>query len=159
MTNPSDPQFDFPVFERMAPTVVEAMTMLSKAISASGLEKPLAELVKLRVSQINGCEFCLQFHLNLARKYGLADEKIDALAEWRSADLYSSRERAALAWAESLTLMAQGPRAVRVYSNLKSEFSDSEVAFLTAAIAQINTWNRIAGGLDFPPLPLDRANG
>jgi AhpD family alkylhydroperoxidase len=145
---------DYPDFERAAPAVVAALRQLSKAVDDSGLDKQLTELLKLRASQLNGCAFCLQFHLNLARKLGLAPVKIDLVATWRETGIFSARERAALAWTEALTLMAQQPVADAAYAALQAEFSGPEIAFLTTAVGAINAWNRIAGALQFaPPIP------
>jgi AhpD family alkylhydroperoxidase len=111
----------------------------------------LTELVKLRVSQINGCAFCLQLHLNLARKACVAPAKIDLMATWREVDIFSARERTALAWAEALTRMGQQAVPDALYAELRRHFSATETAFLTAAIGTTNAWNRVAGGLRFPP--------
>lgn len=88
MTNLFHPRSDFPDFERAVPAVVAALRLLGKAVDDSGLDKPLTELLKLWASQLNGCAFCLQFHLNLARKLGLAPAKIDLLATWREAGVF-----------------------------------------------------------------------
>ncbi|ETT02913.1 MULTISPECIES: carboxymuconolactone decarboxylase family protein [Providencia] len=145
---------DWNQFEKIAPEVVAAMGELGKAVSNSGLEKPLTELLKIRVSQINGCAFCLQYHLNLARKLGIEAAKLDLLPTWRDAGIYTPREQAALSWAESLTLMAAQHVSDDVYQALQNEFTESEIAFLTSAIGAINAWNRIAGALQFaPPIP------
>lgn len=160
MTNLFHSRSDFPGFEQVAPAVVAALRLLGKAVDDSGLDKPLTELLKLRASQLNGCAFCLQFHLNLARKLGLAPAKIDLVATWREAGIFSPRERAALAWTEALTLMAQQPLADSAYAALQAEFSGPEIAFLTAAVGAINAWNRIAGALQFPPpIPPDQLSG
>lgn len=141
-------------YERIAPAVVAALRAIGKAVDESGLEKPLTELVKVRASQINGCAFCIQLHLNLARQLGVEAAKLDQLAAWREAAVYSERERAALAWTEALTRMAARSVHDSVYVQLQAQFTQPEIAFLTATIATINAWNRIAGGLHFaPPLP------
>ena len=145
------------VYEQTAPGVVAALRALGKAVEDSGLDPSLVEILKIRASQVNGCAFCLQFHLNRARKLGVAPAKIDLVATWREAGIFSRREAAALAWTEALTLMADGPIPERAYADLESEFSAKEIAFLTAAIGLINAWNRIAGGLRFtPPIPAGR---
>lgn len=150
--------FDWSSYEKTAPGVIAALSQLGKAIDESGLEKSLTELIKLRASQMNGCAFCLQFHLNLARKIELPQHKIDLLAAWRDTEIYSARERAALAWTEALTLMSQQHIATEVYAELAASFSPTEIAFLTAAIGAINAWNRIAGALQFaPPFPASSA--
>ena len=146
---------DWRSFEHAAPTVVAALGMLSKAVDDSGLDKQLTELLKLRASQLNGCAFCLQFHLNLARKIGLSQVKIDLVATWQEAGIFTARERAALGWTEALTLMAQQHVSDAYYAKVKEEFTEPEIAFLTTAIGAINAWNRIAGALQFaPPIPV-----
>jgi len=155
--------FDYATFERLAPAVVDALRILGQAVDDSGLEKTLTELLKVRVSQINGCAFCLQFHLNIARKLGVTPAKLNLVATWRDADIFSGRERSALTWAEKLTLMSQQHDSGEGLESLQSHFSLSEIGYLTAAVANINAWNRVAGGLHFPPPipsnPLSRAEG
>ncbi len=141
-------------FRRIAPEANAALLALGKATADSGLGKELLELIKVRASQINGCAFCAQFHLNAARNAGVAAEKLDLLAVWRDAGVFSTREQAALAWAETLTDIARQGAPDEAYAALREAFSESEAVFLTVAIATINTWNRIAGPLRFtPPIP------
>ncbi len=139
-------------FYKIAPAARDALIALGKAVDASGMPKDLSELLKLRVSQMNGCAFCLNMHLGIARKLGVPAAKLDLVAAWRDADIYSSRERAALAWAEALTDFAHGEAMDGAYKTLQQEFSQDEIAFLTAAIANINAWNRISVGLRFAPM-------
>lgn len=139
-------------FYKIAPAARDALIALGKAVDASGMPKDLSELLKLRVSQMNGCAFCLNMHLGIARKLGVPAAKLDLVAAWRDADIYSSRERAALAWAEALTDFAHGEAMDGAYKTLQQEFSQDEIAFLTAAIANINAWNRISVGLRFAPV-------
>jgi AhpD family alkylhydroperoxidase len=147
-------------FETQAPGVVAALRALGKAVDDSGLEKLLTELIKVRASQLNGCAFCIQFHLNHARKLGIAPAKLDLLAAWREAGVHSARERAALAWTEALSLMASGAASDAAYAEAQSQFPATELAFLTASIGAINAWNRIAGGLQFaPPVPAENLIG
>ena len=154
MTAKINRRSDWIAFEHAAPSVVAALAMLGKAVDDSGLDKQLTELLKLRASQINGCAFCLQYHLNLARKLELAQAKIDLVATWRDAGIFSPRECAALAWTEALTSMAQQHISDALYAQVEAEFSPSEIAFLTTAVGAINAWNRIAGALQFsPPIP------
>jgi AhpD family alkylhydroperoxidase len=152
MMTGSNGRSDWQTFGGTAPGVVAALEALGKAVDASGLDKELTELLKLRASQLNGCAFCLQFHLDVARKVGLSAAKIDLVAAWRDAGIFSAREKAALAWTEALTLMAQKHVPDGLHADLRAEFSDAEIAFLTAAVGYINAWNRIAGGLQFPRL-------
>src|SRR5690349_7020010 len=129
------PRITQEAFYKMAPAARDALIALGKAVDASGLEKDLTELVKLRVSQINGCAFCLQLHLGIARKLGMHPPELDLVVAWRDADIYSPRERAALAWAEILTESDHGAASDAAFENLQQEFSQEEIAFLTAAIA------------------------
>jgi AhpD family alkylhydroperoxidase len=148
---------DWAVFESTAPDVVAALRALGKAVDHSGLEKSLTELIKVRASQLNGCAFCLQFHLNTARQLRLAPAKLDLVATWHDVGVFSARERAALAWTEALTLMSLRPVSDTVHAELQAQFSETEIVFLTASVGAINAWNRIAGALQFsPPIPADR---
>ena len=151
------PRIDRPEFAQLTPGVSEALLALGKAIAASGLPAELLELVKLRASQLNGCAFCLQFHLNAARRLEVPVPKLDLLAAWREAPVYTPRERIALEWTEALTLTAEraaGGADDALYARALAEFGAAPLSFLTAAIATINAWNRIAMALRFtPPLP------
>ena len=141
-------------FRQVAPQVGAALQSLSLAAVEAGLEKDLLELVKLRASQMNGCAFCIQYHLNDARRLGVPTEKLDLVVAWAEAGVFSEREAAALAWTETLTaLMAKGvPDAA--YEAAARHFSEKELAFLTAAIGTINVWNRIGVAYRFtPPVP------
>lgn len=142
---------DFQAFTQAAPDVYASLGGVSKAVTASGLDKALTELVKLRVSQINGCAFCLQFHLNIARKLDIDPRKFDLLAGWRDAGIYSERETAALGWAEALTQLTDPTARDAALARVQALFDDKELVFLAATIASINAWNRIAVGLHFPP--------
>lgn len=143
-------------FRAVAPDANAALLALGKAAEASGLGKELLELVKLRASQINGCAFCAQLHLNVARKAGVAAEKLDLLAVWRDAGVYSKREQAALAWTEALTDISRQGAPDAAHAALRECFSESEAVFLTVAVATINAWNRIAVAFRFsPPIPRD----
>ncbi|MFG1417885.1 carboxymuconolactone decarboxylase family protein [Xanthobacter sp. V0B-10] len=138
-------------FTAAAPEVYGGLAALTKAVDASGLDKGLTELVKLRASQINGCAFCLKFHLGVARKAGVPQEKLDLLAAWHDAGLFSARERAALAYAEALTVLEGEVASDDAWAALREEFSENEALHLTVAIATINAWNRIGIALRFAP--------
>lgn len=141
-------------YQKTVPDAYAALTRLSQAVSASGLDHGLLEMVKLRASQINGCAFCTQFHLNAARKLNVPAEKLDLLVVWREAGIFAPREQAAFAWTEKLTLVAGNHVSDEDYAAVTAEFTTEEVAWLTTAIGLINTWNRIAGPLQFaPPIP------
>lgn len=138
-------------FTATAPDVYAGLAALTKAVDASGLDKGLTELVKLRASQLNGCAFCLKFHLSVARKAGVPEAKLDLLAAWRDAELFSAREKAALDFAEALTLLEGEPASDEAWARLRTEFSESEALHLTVTIAGINAWNRIGMAFKFAP--------
>src|SRR5215475_4696777 len=121
---------------KMIPQEMAALQSLSQAVAKSGLEPEILELVKLRSSQLNGCAFCLQMHATDARKMGMSEEKLQLLSAWREAPVYSARERAAIAWTESLTLIAENEHGVpdEVYHDATTVFSDEELAHLTGQV-------------------------
>ncbi|MFM2481174.1 carboxymuconolactone decarboxylase family protein [Celerinatantimonas sp. YJH-8] len=139
-------------FEQMAPDVLSALQAMGKAVDDSGLAKELTELMKIRVSQMNHCAFCTQYHQNIARRLGVEAVKIDLVTVWRDAGVFSAREMAALEWAEKVTTLSELDASKSQDSILGDHFSESEKTYLTVAIAHINAWNRIAGTLHFPPL-------
>lgn len=128
------------------PKALEAMMGLENAVRASGLEYSLLELVKMRASQINGCAFCLHMHSQDARKAGETEDRLHLLAAWRESSLYTPRERAALAWTESLTRVADTAAPDADYEPLKAHFTEQEIVWLTMMIVAINGWNRLAVG-------------
>jgi AhpD family alkylhydroperoxidase len=134
---------------KLAPDQLKAMTALEESFKNSGLEPELLELIKLRVSQINGCAFCLHMHATDLRKMGVDDMKLHVLAAWRESGYYSPRERAAFGWAEALTLISETNAPDADYDALKAEFSEEEQVRLSYAIGAINSWNRIAIGFRF----------
>jgi AhpD family alkylhydroperoxidase len=104
----------------------------------------LRALIEIRVSQINGCAYCLDLHATEARQLGETQQRLDCLAAWREAPFFTERERAALAWAESLTHVAETRAPDDVYAAVKKHFTDKELVDLTAAIGMINLWNRMS---------------
>jgi AhpD family alkylhydroperoxidase len=132
------------------PSALEAMVGLEAAVRRSSLEPALVELVKMRASQINGCAHCLDMHSKDARARGEDEQRLHVLAGWREAPFYSERERAALAWCEALTLLAQTGAPDDVYAEVEAHFSTEEIAALTYQIVAINGWNRLAVGLRAP---------
>lgn len=125
---------------------LSAMITLDKAASGLGLDPQLLDLVKLRASQINGCAFCLDMHTADARKGGESARRLATLSAWRETPFFTDRERAALAWTESLTNISQTHAPDEDYELLASQFSPKEMADLTLAIVTINAWNRFAIG-------------
>ena len=133
------------------PAAYQAMIGLEQYIRQCSLEHSLVELVKIRASQLNGCAFCLHMHTSDARASGESEERLYLLSAWREAPLYTSRERAALAWTEALTLLAESGAPDAEYQAAQQQFSDSELVDLTLLIGVINSWNRLAVGFRRPP--------
>ncbi|MFO1039018.1 MAG: carboxymuconolactone decarboxylase family protein [Geminicoccaceae bacterium] len=127
----------------LGPAAVKAAVALEGAIRNSGLEQRLLELVKMRASQINGCAFCLAMHSTDAKKHGETEMRLTLLPAWRESTLYSDRERAALAWTEALTLIADTRAPDEVWDLVKAQFSDADIVHLTLQIGTINMWNRL----------------
>lgn len=138
-------------FTREAADVYGGLSSIGKAVIASGLPAELVELLNLRVSQINGCAFCIQHHLSEARRLGVPAVKLDLVAAWRDAEIFSDHEMAALAWCEALTKLSPGRPADAEWQAVNKHFSEIGAIFLTAAIGTINNWNRIAIALRFSP--------
>lgn len=130
-------------FANTYPAGYKALRALQAQVNASSLEKPLMELVKIRASQINGCAFCLDMHTRDARIQGEREARLHLLPAWREAPVYSERERAALAWTEALTLIAESQAPDAVYDEVCRHFSEKELVNLTVAIGMINVWNRL----------------
>jgi len=131
-------------YYQAAPDTIKALVALEEQIQASGLEKSLIELVKTRASQINGCAFCINMHTQDARKQGETEQRLYLLNAWRESPLYTDRERAALAWTEALTLIAETHAPDDVYEGVRAHFSETETVNLTMLIGAINAWNRLA---------------
>lgn len=127
----------------LAPEAIKAMMALEQSFTKSGLDHDLLELVKFRVSQINGCAFCLHMHAADLRRHGESEMRLYMLSAWRESTLYSDRERAALGWAEALTRLPEMGAPDADYNAVKAAFSDAEQVWLTMAIGAINTWNRL----------------
>jgi AhpD family alkylhydroperoxidase len=130
--------------QKVAPELMKAMLALEEAVAGSGLEHGLIDLVKTRASQINGCAFCLHMHTHEARARGEREERLYLLDAWRESSFYTERERAALAWTEAVTLVAQTHVPDEAYEEARRQFGEAELVKLTLAITTINAWNRIA---------------
>lgn len=139
-------------FEKLAPDVFAAVRSLGQFAAKAGLDKHLLELVKLRASQINGCAFCVQYHILQGEALGVPVDKLNLVVVWREAPQFSARERAALAWTEALTTLPNGV-SDEVYAQVAAEFSETELTYLTSAIASINVWNRFGAAYRWTPPP------
>ena len=120
------------------------MLALETYVRQSGLERSLLHLIKTRASQINGCAYCLEMHTREARADGESEERLYLLDAWRESPAYSERERAALAWTEALTLIAETHAPDNLYEDVRAHFSEAETVNLTMLIGAINAWNRLA---------------
>src|ERR1044071_9481774 len=123
--------------------VMKAMLGLSGYVSKSGLEKQLLNLIDFRVSQINGCAYCLDMHSKDLRAASESEQRLYLLEAWRESPHYTDRERAALEWAESVTLITQGHVPDEVYERVRAQFTEEELINLTMAVVAINSWNRL----------------
>lgn len=128
---------------KVAPGVREAMRELKKYLRNSGLEESLLNLVDIRASQLNGCGWCLDMHAKEARALGETEQRIYMLSTWRESPLYSDRERAALEWTDSVTLVADSQVPDHVYEESRKHFTEKELVDLTLAIVAINGYNRL----------------
>ncbi|MEO7066569.1 MAG: carboxymuconolactone decarboxylase family protein [Rhodanobacter sp.] len=131
-------------YRKAAPDAFKGLLSLEMAVQHSGLESSLVELVKMRVSQINGCGYCLDMHSKDARAAGETEQRLYLLSAWREASFYSARERAALSWAEAVTLVSNNDLPDALYDEVRKEFDEKGVVELTLAIIAINSWNRMA---------------
>ena len=123
--------------------VIKALGGLSVYLAKSSLEAQLINLIDFRVSQINGCAYCLDMHSKDLRAAGETEQRLYTIAAWREAPFYSERERAALAWAEAVTKLKDGNVPDEVYEEARSQFSEEELIDLTVAVTLINTYNRV----------------
>ena len=130
----------------VAPQQMQAFVDFSTAMAKDGVEKSLAELVKVRASQINHCGFCLHMHTREALAQGESELRLTMLAAWHESPLYTDRERAALAWAEALTFLPETSAPDDVYADLQAHFTPEEQVKLTMLIGIINAWNRFGVG-------------
>ena len=131
-------------YRKAAPEAYKAMLGIETYVRGSGLEHSLLELVKTRVSQINGCAYCLDMHTKEARAAGETEQRLHLLPAWQEAPFYSDRERAALAWAEALTQISTNGVPDELYAGIRRHFDEKALVDLTLAIIGINGWNRLA---------------
>ncbi len=131
-------------YAKIAPKGINALRNLQAYIESCGLEHSLLELVKTRASQINGCAYCLDMHTKDARAAGESEQRLYLLSAWREAPFYSERERAALAWTEAVTRIADAIIEGDLYEEARRHFDEREIVDLTLAVIAINSWNRLA---------------
>lgn len=134
-------------WHQIAPKAVQAMAGVNATLETSTLGKRLIDLVQTRVSQLNGCAYCLDLHVRDLRRQGEDWQRINSLALWREVNLFDARERAALHWAERMTALLDHSDRDADFEALRPHFDDTEIVELTVAIAQINAWNRMGVGM------------
>lgn len=130
--------------DEVAPEANRALSALDAYVARTALEPPLLELVRLRASQINGCAYCVDMHTKDARAAGETEQRLYAVSVWRETSFFTERERAALAWTEAVTLVADGQVPEAVYEEARRHFDEAELVALTVAVIAINAWNRLA---------------
>jgi uncharacterized peroxidase-related enzyme len=133
-------------YQRVAPEAVSKLAAVTKYLESSSLDPLLRALVEIRVSQINGCVYCVDLHTEQARRLGETQHRLDMLPVWHEAPYFSERERAALTWAEALTHVSKTHAPDADYDLLCEHFSEKEIVDLSIAIALMNAWNRISIG-------------
>ncbi len=138
-------------YDRVAPEAVNTMLVLEKFVNSSGLEKSLLDLIKLRVSQMNGCAYCVDVHCEDARKHGETEQRLQAVCVWQESPFFTECERAVLAWAEAVTLLSETHAPEDIYQQVRKHFDEKTTVDLTMAIITINSWNRLA--VSFRKLP------
>lgn len=138
-------------YAAVSPESTKGLTELARYVRSGTLPLQIVELVKLRVSQINECAYCLDLHYRRARRAGVPQAQLDTLAAWTESPAFSGRERAALTWAESLTHISAGHVPDSVWEQVRTHFSDREIVDLSIVVVDINAWNRLMVGFRTPP--------
>lgn len=131
-------------YSKIGLKAIKGLQELDNYVESSGLEKSLIELIRLRTSQINACDYCVSLHSEDALQSGETLYRVDNLSTWRTKDIYSEREKAALAWTEALTLIGQNEISDEFLGEVRGHFDEQELITLTIAINGINSWNRLA---------------
>src|SRR5690606_38574766 len=136
---------------KLCPRLPRSLIALAEITAESAITPKIRHLVKLRVSQLNHCCYCQHMHSEEARKDGERQVRLDVLPAWREAPCFTRQERAALAWAEALTLLATQPIPDAVYEEALAQFGMNDLLELSTVILQINSWNRLAVSMQFEP--------
>lgn len=136
---------------KLFPKIPESLYSLAEAVEGTSVSKRLLFLLEIRASQLNGCAFCLDMHNKAAREAGEDQQRLDVVSAWRNVPWFSEQERAALAWCEKLTLLADQHPSDEDFESMRQHFSEEEVLAITALILKINSWNRVVAALHFIP--------
>lgn len=141
-------QFDY---MKHGATAIKTLYGVEQYLNNSGLEKGLRHLVKLRASQINGCAFCIDMHVEEALADGEHPTRLHLLSVWHETSIFSEREQAAIAWTEAVTLIADGGPSDELFARVQKQFTEEELVNLNLAVGMINIWNRFAKTFHTPP--------
>jgi len=146
-------------YVEQSPEFFKKFVQFSTAIQGGSIEQQVNDLIEIRVSQMNGCAFCLDMHIKQAKIHGETELRLHHVAIWRESNLYTPRERAALAWAEVLTRLPEGGVPDDIYEHARGQFSEKEITDLTYLVMGINAWNRINVAFRNEPGSADQAFG
>jgi AhpD family alkylhydroperoxidase len=146
-------------YQQQSPELFKKFVEFSLVLKKSAIEESIRHLVDIRASQLNGCSFCIDMHVKEATIYGERPLRLHHLAAWRESNLFTPRERAALAWTEALTQLSPLGVSDEIYDRVRTQFSEKELSDLTFQVMSINAWNRINIGFRIPPGIYDKAFG
>jgi AhpD family alkylhydroperoxidase len=149
-------RIDYP---RQSPQLFKKFLDFNSAIKEAGIDQPLLDLVNIRASQLNGCAFCLDMHVKQAKIHNERELRVHHVSIWRESQLFSARERAALAWTEVLTRLPEHGVSDEIYAQVRAQFSEKELTDLTFLVMGINAWNRVNVAFQTPPGSADQAFG
>ncbi|MBB4289618.1 AhpD family alkylhydroperoxidase [Rhizobium leguminosarum] len=146
-------------YAQQSPELFKKFMEFSMALKSSVIDDKLQALIEIRASQINGCGFCLDMHVKQAKIFGESELRLHHVAIWRESNLFIPRERAALAWTEALTKLAEGGIPDEIYERVRGQLSEKEISDLTFVVMAINAWNRVNVGFKTVPGSADKAYG
>ncbi|WP_163882091.1 carboxymuconolactone decarboxylase family protein [Rhizobium laguerreae] len=146
-------------YAQQSPELFKKFMEFSMALKSSVIDEKLQALVEIRASQINGCGFCLDMHVKQAKIHGETELRLYHVAIWRESNLFTPRERAALAWTEALTKLPEGGIPDEIYERVRGQLSEKEISDLTFVVMAINAWNRVNIGFKTLPGTADKAYG
>jgi len=146
-------------YQKQSPELFKKFIELSLLLKKSAIEESIRSLVEIRASQLNGCAFCLDMHIKEATMHGERALRLHHVAIWRESNLFTPRERAALAWTEALTQLSAHGVSGEIYERVRGEFSEKELSDLTFQVMTINAWNRVSIGFQVVPGSYDKAYG
>jgi AhpD family alkylhydroperoxidase len=146
-------------YQQQSPELFRKFVEFSLVLKKSAIEESIRHLVDVRASQLNGCSFCIDMHVKEATIYGERPLRLHHVAAWRESNLFTPRERAALAWTEALTQISPLGVSDEIYDRVRTQFSEKELSDLTFQVMSINAWNRVNIGFRIPPGIYDKAFG